>query len=141
MWDFAGAKQYVKSDKWVYNMKAGRHIDNWMDKLNQDIEPPSEYRLNRSRIMYIESKSEGLEGPAVIGRAYFSKSGKTIYYKGLKFQSLKGTGFKANYFEIESGDHYWISGPRKDQNDRLYGGNKDVQIDEDVQEEYTKMLR
>ncbi|MEM6696417.1 MAG: 1-deoxy-D-xylulose-5-phosphate synthase, partial [Pseudomonadota bacterium] len=72
--------------------------------------------------MYIESKADGLEGPAVIGRVYFSKSGKTLYYKGLKFQSLKGAGFKANYFETESGDHYWISGPRKDQNDRLYGG-------------------
>lgn len=111
-----------------------------MDKLQLDEELPSQFRLSHSKIMYIENKAEGLEGPAVIGRVYFSKSGKTLYYKGLKFQSLKGAGFKANYFETESGDHYWISGPRKDQNDRLYGGNSGVQIDADVREEYANLI-
>jgi hypothetical protein len=90
--------------------------------------------------MYIEDKSEDLEGPARIGRIYYSKSGKTLYYNGLKFQSLKGKGCKANYIEVESGDHYWISGPRKDQNDRLYGGNQGVEIDEDVRDEYLKEI-
>ena len=111
-----------------------------MDKLQLDEELPSQFRLSRSKIMYIENKAQGLEGPAVIGRVYFSKSGKTLYYKGLKFQSLKGAGFKANYFETESGDHYWISGPRKDQNDRLYGGKSGVQIDEDVRDEYANLI-
>lgn len=102
---------------------------------------PSEFRISRSRIMYIEAKSEALEGQAVIGRVYFSKSGKTLYYKGLRFQSLKGYGFKSNYYEIESGDYHWISGPRKDQQDRLYGGNKDVVIDLDVRDEYYALIR
>lgn len=113
-----------------------RHADHWQEKLDQDAELPKEFRLSRSRIMYIESKSDGIEGDAVIGRVYFSKSGKTLYYRGLRFQSLKGAGFKANYFETESGDFYWISGPRKDRNDRLYGGNRGVLIDNDVREEY-----
>jgi hypothetical protein len=91
--------------------------------------------------MYVESKADGLQGPARIGRVYFSKSGKTLYYRGLRFQSLKGNGFKANYFETSSGDHYWISGPRKDRDDRLYGGCRGVQIDEDVQIEYAAYLR
>jgi len=121
-------------------MSNGRHIDHWKDKLDSDEELPSEYKLSRSRIMYIEDKSSGIEGPARIVRVYLSKSGKTFYYRGLKFQSLKGAGSKANYFEVESGDHYWISGPRKDQNDRLYGGNADVEIDEDVLEEYQKYV-
>ncbi|NNE89015.1 MAG: 1-deoxy-D-xylulose-5-phosphate synthase [Silicimonas sp.] len=116
-----------------------RDFDNWRDKLTSDEDLPSEFRLTRSQIVYIESKAAGLEGPAVIGRVYRSKSGTTLYYRGLKFQSLKGAGFKANYFEIESGDHYWISGPRKDQNDRLYGGNRDVMIDDDVRDEYDKL--
>lgn len=90
--------------------------------------------------MYIESKAQSLDGPAVIGRVYFSKSGKTLYYKGLRFQSLKGAGFKANYFETTTGDHFWISGPRKDQNDRLYGGNIGVRIDADVRYEYRAMI-
>lgn len=102
--------------------------------------PPAEFKAARSRIMYIEDKSEGLEGPARIGRVYFSKSGRTLYYRGLRFQRLKGTGCKANYFEIDSGDHYWISGPRKDRNDRLYGGNRGVEVDSDIIEEYMKYV-
>lgn len=102
---------------------------------------PTEFRLARSRIMYIEDKSEGLEGAARIGRVYYSKSAKTLYYRGRKFQSLKGGGFKANYYDVETGDEFWISGPRKDRNDRLYGGNRGVEIDEDVREEYFSYLR
>jgi len=91
--------------------------------------------------MYVESKAAGLEGPARIGRVYFSKSGKTLYYRGLRFRSLKGNGFKANYFELASGDHYWISGPRRDKDDRLYGGSRGVLIDDDVRVEYQSYLR
>jgi len=90
--------------------------------------------------MYIEDKSEGLDGPARIGRVFFSKSGRTIYYRGKRFQSLKGSGYKANYFEVDSGDHYWISGPRKDRNDRLYGGNRGVEVDDDAYEEYMAII-
>lgn len=110
-------------------------------KYDQEWILPKEFNKSRSRIMYIEDKSSGLEGSARIGRVYFSKSGKTLYYKGLKFQSLKGNGFKANYFEVDSGDEYWISGPRKDQNDRLYGGNRGVEIDEDVYKEYQAIIK
>ena len=111
-----------------------------MDRCDGDEKLPEQFRLSRSRVMYIECKKEGVEGPAVIGRVYFSKSGKTLYYKGLKFQSLKGAGFKANFFETQSGDHYWISGPRKDENNRLYGGNSGVLVDEDVREEYAALI-
>lgn len=104
-------------------------------------ELPVEFKLARSRLMYIEDKSMGLEGEASIGRVYFSKSGKTLYYRGHKFRSLKGSGFKANYYEVESGNHYWISGPKKDRNDRLYGGGRGVKIDEDVTNEYAEYLR
>ena len=90
--------------------------------------------------MYIEDKSSGLEGSARIGRVFFSKSRKTIYYNGQRFQSLSGSGYKANYFDSETGDHYWISGPRKDRNDRLYGGQRDVEIDDDVRLAYLEVI-
>jgi hypothetical protein len=106
--------------------------------MTEDFQLPVEFKKERSRIMYIEDKSNGLEGDARIGRVYFSKTGKTLYYKGRVFQSLKGSGFKSNYFDIDTGDEFWISGPRKDRNDRLYGGNQGVVIDEDVKEEYLK---
>jgi hypothetical protein len=94
-----------------------------------------------SRIMYIEDKSGGLVGPARIGRVTFSKTGKTIYYRGRSFQSLNGAGFKANYFDVDSGAYFWISGPRRDGEDALYGGAGNVEIDEDVREEYWQEIR
>jgi len=53
----------------------------------------------KSRILYIECKEESLSGgTAHIGRVTFSKSGKSLRYGNKTFRSLKGQGFKANYF-------------------------------------------
>lgn len=95
----------------------------------------------KTRIMYIECKADGLSGPARIGRVSFSKTGATLYYAGNEFRSLAGRGFKANYFEVSTGDYYWISGPRKDGADRLYGERVPVEIDDDVREEYWTAIR
>jgi hypothetical protein len=95
----------------------------------------------QSRIMFIESKAEGLSGPARIGRVSFSKSGKSVYYGGKRFQTLAGQGYKSNYFEVESGDEYWISGCRRDGKDRLYGERVAVDIDDDVRREYWTEIR
>jgi len=89
--------------------------------------------------MYIEDKSNGLSGPGRIGRVTFSKTGKSVYYAGRTFQSLKGQGFKANYFDVETGEEFWISGCKKHGGDRLYGGV--IEIDEDVREEYWMSIR
>ena len=91
--------------------------------------------------MYIESKVDGLNGSARIGRVTFSKRGRTIYYKGRSFQSLKGEGFKSNYHDVATGEHFWISGPRRDGADRLNGESTPVEIDDDVREEYWRFIR
>ena len=93
------------------------------------------------RIMYIERKAGSLTGNARIGRVTFSKTGKTLYYQGQTFKSLKGAGFKSNHYDLESGENYWISGPRKDGADRLYGGSVPVEIDPDVRVEYWRDIR
>jgi hypothetical protein len=92
----------------------------------------------RTEIMYIEDKA-GLTGDGRICRVQLSKTGKTLYYRGLEFQSLKGVGYKSNYFELNSGIEYWISKPRKDGNDTLYPGI--VKIDKNVQKEYWSNIR
>jgi len=92
-----------------------------------------------SRIMYIESKAESLNGPARIGRVTFSKTGLRIYYKNQEFYRI--SGFKANYRDVANHDEYWISGPRHDGDDRLYVSNLPVFIDEDVREEYWTRVR
>ncbi len=89
--------------------------------------------------MYIELKGDELVGPARIGRVEFSKSGKSIHYKGKTFETLKGRGFKANYFNVGTGEHYWISGCKKDGMDALYP--TDVEIDGDVLQEYWTKIR
>lgn len=89
--------------------------------------------------MYIEYKVDGIVGPARIGRITFSKKGKSLYYQGRRFESLKGSGFKANYREVETGEEYWISGCKKNGVDALYPTT--VEIDDDVREEYWINIR
>ena len=93
-----------------------------------------------SRIMYVEDKSAGLVGPARIGRVAFSKREKTLHYSGLSFRSLAGRGSKANFYCVETHGHYWISGPRRDGQDGLYG-YRPTPIDEDVRAEYWTLIR
>ena len=95
----------------------------------------------QSRIMYIEQKAGNLVGPARIGRVRFSRTGKMLYYRDHRFQSLKGMGFKANYYDVDTGDEYWISGCHKDGCDRLYGERLPIEIDEEVREEYWTQIR
>lgn len=47
--------------------------------------------MSSTRIMYIENKDGdgGIVGDARIGRVKFSKSGKSLYYSGKMFESLK----------------------------------------------------
>ena len=90
--------------------------------------------------MYIESKSGGLQGPARIGRVSFTKSGKGIYYQGREFYRI--SGFKANYADVATRQEYWISGPRRDGQDRLYfPSGLSVEIDDDVRDEYWRDIR
>jgi hypothetical protein len=97
----------------------------------------------KTRIMYIELKDgeNDLVGFANIGRVSFSKTGKSIHYHEKTFQTLSGRGFKANYFDVETGEHYWISGCKKNGKDRLYGERLPINIDDDIREEYWSKIR
>lgn len=97
-----------------------------------------------TRIMYIENKSAGsdlpgVQGPARIGRVVFSKSRQTVYYRDRTLMRYKG-GFKYNHFDAETLEEYWVSGPRRDGEDGLYGARA-TSIDEDVREEYWTLIR
>ena len=90
------------------------------------------------RIMYIECKADGLSGPARIGRVSFSKTGRTLYYAGRELAKMHG-GYKANCFDVNTREEYWISGCKKRGGDRLYPGL--IEIDDDVREEYWTTIR
>ena len=96
---------------------------------------------NKTRIMYVERiTGSGHDGTAFIGRVSFSKTGKTIYFRGKKLQ--RGTGVRGNYFEVDSGVEYWISGPKKNGQDRHWASsNRPVKIDQNVVDEYWRDIR
>ena len=91
------------------------------------------------RIMWIEFKGDELAGPAKIGWVIVRDKGKRLDYGNQSFRTLRGSGFKANYYDIETREKYWISGCRKDGRDALY--NTEVEIDEDALEEYWLNIR
>ena len=94
----------------------------------------------KTRIMYIEYKGDGgLVGDARIGRVTIFNKGKSLRYQDQRFSTLRGRGFKSNYFDVETGEYYWISGCRKDGRDALYSTT--AEIDEDVREEYWTKIR
>jgi hypothetical protein len=96
----------------------------------------------KSRIMYVEDKSKGINGPARIGRVGSSKTGETLHYAGQTFFALRHSGLKANFEDSVTGHAYWIARARKDGADRLYKGAGDPPvIDDDVREEYWRDIR
>ncbi|MEM6901584.1 MAG: hypothetical protein AAF583_17685 [Pseudomonadota bacterium] len=96
----------------------------------------------QKRLVYVELKSgHGHTGPAWIGFAKPSKSGLTLYFNGLALKSLKGSGISCNYFDVLTGDEYWISGVKKNAMDRHWAGGGDVLIDEAAVTEYLEATK
>lgn len=107
---------------------------------------------HKTRIMYIENKGgdenthrwgtttspANITGPGRIGRVTFSKTGRSLTYRGKEFS--KATEFKANYL-CETGEWFWISGPKKRGGDSLYATNIPIEIDEDICDEYWTQIR
>lgn len=94
--------------------------------------------MKKSRVMYIE-QGGGSAGAGRIGLVTLSKTGRTFHYRGRSLAALNGGGYKASHRDEETGEEYWISGPRKDGQDTLYPGV--VEIDEDAREEYWTQIR
>jgi hypothetical protein len=93
----------------------------------------------KSDIIYVEIKTgTNHNGKAWIGKCFFSKSGQTIYFNGKVLQ--KGQGISSNYFDIENGNGYWISGVKKNGEDRHKFGNGLIEIDEIIIADYLKII-
>lgn len=90
------------------------------------------------RIMYIESKSDGLNGHGRIGWVEMSRTTRSYIYDGKRFLKTK-SGYKYNCVEENTGAHYWISGPKKNGGDKLSGGV--IDIDDDARIEYWTKIR
>jgi len=94
----------------------------------------------KTKILYIENKSQGHHGLAWIGMAEFSKSGQTVYFNGKALKKLKSPGTWGNHFDIETGEEYWISSVKKNGQDRHCCGGGKIMLDKNSIDEYLKLV-
>jgi hypothetical protein len=88
-------------------------------------------------LRYIELKSgHGDSGPAWVGLVVMSRSGSTIYFDDRALKRLKGGGISANFFDLESGEEFWVSGVKKNGGDRHWAGSGKVLVERVALEEY-----
>ena len=97
-------------------------------------------RGQRTRMMYVELKSgHGDSGPAWIGRVMFSKSGRSIFYRGAELIRITG-GISGNYMDVQTREEFWVSGVKKRGSNRHWAGSGPVQVDDDVRAEYQALI-
>jgi hypothetical protein len=77
-------------------------------------------------------------GPSWIGWVEFNRSWGTARYRGREMRRWPGM-FDANFYDVETGEEFWISGPKRDQTDTRYGPAT-TEVDEDVREVYEAFL-
>ena len=93
----------------------------------------------KSEIIYVELKTGYSDnGPAWIGKGFYSKSGQSIYFNNKVFK--RGSGISGNYYDIETMNEYWISGVKKDGRDRHWSGNGKIMFDKSILPEYLQII-
>ena len=102
---------------------------------------PKENQLTRGlkqRLMYVENKSGDIDGAhARVGWVSFSKTGKTVYYRGREL--AKANGVRGNFVDVVTRDEYWVSGiKRRTANVHPAEGGVSVLIDADAKDEYQR---
>ncbi|QBS44841.1 hypothetical protein [Nocardia sp. CS682] len=92
------------------------------------------------RVMYVQLKSgyDTDQGPSWITWVRFSKTWNTAYFRGRTLRRWPGM-FDANFYDIETGEHFWVSGPKRDRTDGRYGRVL-PEIDNDARGPYGRFL-
>lgn len=89
----------------------------------------------RTEIRYVELKSGYSDnGPAWIGKVAFSGSGRTMFFMDKAFQ--KKRGYPGSFFDVETGETYWITGLKKRGTNRHWAGGGMVQLDQTLVDYY-----
>lgn len=88
-----------------------------------------------TELIYVELKSGyNDDGPAWIGKGIFNRSWRTCYFNGRVLKKSHGIG--SNFYDLQTGDSYWISGVKKRGSNRHWAGKGKIQIDREVVEDY-----
>ena len=91
-------------------------------------------------LKYIELKTGfNDDGPAWIGRVKLSKSGRTVYFNG---RALKqgARGDSGNFFDLQTGEAFWVSGIKRDGRDRHWAGAGKITIEAAAVAEYLALV-
>lgn len=92
-------------------------------------------------IKYIELKSGfSSNGPAWIAEVTFSKSGQTVYFNDMALKKLKNPGIVSNHYDIETGDEYWVSGVKRNGQDRHWAGSGKIMLEEEIVDDYLQLV-
>jgi hypothetical protein len=91
-------------------------------------------------LRYVELKSGHSDnGPAWIGYVTPSNTGRTLYFNGRGLMKLKGQRRGAsggNYIDIETGESFWVSGVKKNGQDRHWAGSGKVLVEAMALQDY-----
>jgi hypothetical protein len=68
------------------------------------------------------------------------QDGRTAYYRGRELRRVKGGGISGNHVDVETDEEYWVSGVKKNGEDRHWAGVGEVEIDEDALDEYRRII-
>ena len=100
-------------------------------------------QLNRGlkrRLMYIENKEGDIDG--VVGRigwVEFSRSGRTVYYRGRELAKLTGGGIRGNFQDTATREEYWVSGVKRRGSNAHWAESVTIVVDPDAQEAYANL--
>ena len=94
------------------------------------------------RLMYVENKDGSVDGAqARIGWVEFSKTGRTVYYRGRSLKAIGGRGIRGNFIDGESGEEFWVSGV-KIRGSNVHPSESAVAVvDDDASDEYARLRR
>lgn len=90
--------------------------------------------------MYVENKDGDIDGAkARIGWVSFSKTGKTVKYRGRELISLGGQGIRGNFADAETREEYWVSGVKQRGLNVHWAESVVVEIDADALDAYQSL--
>ncbi|MET7286948.1 hypothetical protein [Streptomyces sp. NPDC005573] len=80
-------------------------------------------------------------GPSWIGWVEFSKTWKTAYFQDRTLRRATGLGlFDANFYDVDTDESFWISGPKRDRRDTRYVPAAPT-VEEDAADAYRAFLQ
>jgi hypothetical protein len=91
------------------------------------------------RLMFVQLKTGYPldQGPSWIAWVDFNRSWKTARFQGRELRRFQG--FDANFYDVNTEEWFWLSGPKRDRTDTRYGPGS-TQVEDDAREAYEAFL-